>query len=312
MGGDINNYEPTQINFRIFKEYRYLFEDTVHSNKSFFDSIIQNHECFIERQNKYNNQYNKYKRGGVQQNFKKNYNSSTQKKKERTKIGNRDISKESIIKKDFQAILNKITENNIEKMIKQINNIIDTKYINVILDLIYQYLLLQPTFQYLYINLLDNIYNNYVEIQYIIKEFWLEKFEKYLYNNEWSIDEKTIEETENYDDFCESIKMKKQKVSLIKCWARLINYQFLDYEPTELFQIILSNCFILDMNNSINCNIIDNYIDQLSEFYDTVSDEYKYIINNMYNEKINDFININLKKKTYFKVLDFLEVINKK
>lgn len=197
-------------------------------------------------------------------------------------------------------------------MIKQINNIIDTKYINVILDLIYQYLLLQPTFQYLYINLLDNIYNNYVEIQYIIKEFWLEKFEKYLYNNEWSIDEKTIEETENYDDFCESIKMKKQKVSLIKCWARLINYQFLDYEPTELFQIILSNCFTLDMNNSINCNIIDNYIDQLSEFYDTVSDEYKYIINNMYNEKINDFININLKKKTYFKVLDFLEVINKK
>ena len=66
------------------------------------------------------------------------------------------------------------------------------------------------------------------------------------------------------------------------------------------------------MNNSINCDIIDNYIDQLSEFYDTVSDEYKYIINNMYNEKINDFININLKKKTYFKVLDFLEVINKK
>ena len=185
---DINNDEPNQINFRIFKECRYLFEDTVHSNKLFFDSIIQNHECFIERQNKYNNQYNKYKRGGVQQNFKKNYNSSTQKKKERTKIGNRDISKESIIKKDFQAILNKITENNIEKMIKQINNIIDTKYINVILDLIYQYLLLQPTFQYLYINLLDNIYNNYVEIQYIIKEFWLEKFEKYLYNNEWSID----------------------------------------------------------------------------------------------------------------------------
>ena len=32
----------------------------------------------------------------------------------------------------------------------------------------------------------------------------------------------------------------------------------------------------------------------------------------MYNEKINDFININLKKKSYFKVLDFLEVINKK
>lgn len=72
MGGDINNGdEPIQINFRIFKECRYLFEDTVHSNKSFFDSIIQNHECFIERQNKYNNQYNKYKRGGVQQNFKK-------------------------------------------------------------------------------------------------------------------------------------------------------------------------------------------------------------------------------------------------
>ena len=59
---DINNDEPNQINFRIFKECRYLFEDTVHSNKLFFDSIIQNHECFIERQNKYNNQYTNKKR----------------------------------------------------------------------------------------------------------------------------------------------------------------------------------------------------------------------------------------------------------
>ena len=108
---DINNDEPNQINFRIFKECRYLFEDTVHSNKLFFDSIIQNHECFIERQNKYNNQYNKYKRGGVQQNFKKNYNSSTQKKKERTKTHIQIMIKINLKKKNTKLNLMNLKEN---------------------------------------------------------------------------------------------------------------------------------------------------------------------------------------------------------
>lgn len=304
---DIND-EPVQINFRIFKEYRYLFENCVHSNKSFFDSIIQQHECFIEIQNKY--PYNKYNKK-PQYPRRNNTIQLTQKKKERTKIGNRDMSKESIIKKDFQAILNKITENNIEKLIKQTNNIVDIKYINIILELIYQYLLLQSNFQHLYILLLNGIYNNSNNsIQDNIKQFWIDKFNNYLSNQEWNIDEKILEETENYDNFCYSIKIKKERVSLISSWARLKNNNLLDNKPEYLFSLILDNCFSLDMNNLIHRNIIDNYIEQLKEYYNTISEDYRNIINNMYNKQLNKLIDYNLPKISYFKLLEFLELIN--
>lgn len=307
---DIDN-EPIQINFRIFKEYRYLFENTVHNNKSFFDSILEKHECFIDKidKNIYNSNNNRYKKSQVVK--KNNFNSPYQKKKERTKIGDRDISKESILIKDFKSILNKVTENNIEKLITQTNNIIDIKHINIILELINQYLISQSNFQHLYILLLNGIYYNYSILQLKIKQFWADKFNNYLVNEEWTIDEKILG-TDDYDDFCNSTKIKKEKIALIKSWARLKNNDLLDNEPKELFNLILSKCFRLDMDNIVHRNIIDNYIEQLKEYYSIISEEHKIVIIDMYNIPLNELINYNLPKISYFKLLDFLETISLK
>jgi hypothetical protein len=281
-----------QYPFEFFLEKRSHPEK--HSKDPFFQSLITKYPCFLDKQENHSH-HKKWNQ--------RHHQKPLSRKTERTRIGNQDPSIENILRKDFQTILNKLTDSNLDSMTKKTKTNFNKDHMSIYTDLLFDYLKRQPDFQKLYIHILETLYKllSDIDIQ-LMNTLWQQHWTTYNQNKEWHIDQ--VVSTEDYDVFCSYIKKKKNTLALAQAWGRLMTLGSICFDPYEWLNEIADHC-----KDSLNT---DCYISQMQEFYKALPVYVQKNIPPSYLFKIENLKDTELPKIAYFKLLEFIDLLSLK
>lgn len=275
-----------------FLKIKALIHDK-HPKDAFFQNLISKYSCFLDKPEsshsikKWNN---------------RNHQKVLSRKTERTRIGNQDPSLENTLRKEFQTILNKLTDVNIDVMTQKTKNNFNKDHLSIYTDLLFEYLKRQPDFQKLYIHILETMYKllSDIDIQ-DMNAIWQKYWTHYNENKEWQLDQTVT--TEDYDAFCEYLKRKKSILALAQAWGRLITLGSICIDPYEWLHEIVDHCKL-----KINT---DCYISQMQEFYKNLPIQLQKTIPPSYVYKLMNLQELDLPKIAYFKLIEFIDLVNK-
>lgn len=289
---------PTCIEFATILN-AYKSSTSIHLKHSFFEKIIASFECFHEKDVKIAKWPN---------NSRKIHSNNKQvAPKARIKtIGNSDGSDESVFKKELILALNKISEKNFDTLSAHIMAIFKVKHGGLFMNTLWDYFKLQPTFQHLYIKLLSNILTIDTDDR-IIKQLAV-MWASYVKNDEWKIEYKLVEDSHNYDDFCEYLKAKKKLNAIAQGWARLIETGIVVVPNAfDWCDAMLAHAFEVDLSNVVYRSMVDSYIEQIREYC-------KYLRSppSDFVDKVVLLKSMDIQKSTKFKIMDFMDDISVK
>lgn len=249
-----------------------------HKNYLFFQKLIATYECFNEEK----------------------WSSRKPKPilKERPKIGNQDNSQENLYKKSLVLSLNKLTAINMDTVGTSIIKSYNICFKEIFVATIWEYFIRQPTFQDVYIKMTEKLKNSKE-----LHDIWYGIYSFYINNDVWKLNYTLIEQSHNYDDFCEYIKEKKRLNAMAQGWARLIKSGIIVVEePFKWCNSVVECCLEFDLSNVVYRTIIDSYVEQIREYCKFINLEIPAILF----DNIENMCKLNIQKSTKFKIEDFM------
>ena len=237
---EIEDIGLVKINYNIFKTCLSNFNvsNTIISdnivNKA--NELVNNYNCFVSN----------YDARSLWEKKKIIASNKNKAPKARPHIIYIDFSDDAKCKKEFISYLNKLTDvnkdiiyNKISSFINQVNNDI----LNSLFDVL--------------INFIKSSNNNiYIDVLYLFEKDYIETnitnyYNNYLKENEWlpkliKNNYKSIFDDENYDVYCEYVKLKKSTISMIKALCIILK----KINKINIIEDIINNIFI-DLNKYI-------------------------------------------------------------
>lgn len=135
---------------------------------------------------------------------------------EKPRIGNRELSREAIARKDFLALINKLSLQNAQAIITQCQSSLRPEFLGMYVDMLWDAMLRSPDFQGLYIDMLvaiDKSHSVFGDVQRI--------WDTYLQQQAWVSASMAADSTSDYDDFCDHVKAKKRAIASVRAWIHL-------------------------------------------------------------------------------------------
>ena len=290
---EIEDIGLVKINYNIFKTCLSNFNvsNTIISdnivNKA--NELVNNYNCFVSN----------YDARSLWEKKKIIASNKNKAPKARPHIIYIDFSDDAKCKKEFISYLNKLTDvnkdiiyNKISSFINQVNNDI----LNSLFDVL--------------INFIKSSNNNiYIDVLYLFEKDYIETnitnyYNNYLKENEWlpkliKNNYKSIFDDENYDVYCEYVKLKKSTISMIKALCIILK----KINKINIIEDIINNIFI-DLNNYI---LTSDY----KHVNELLLDELSIIIDFLPKQKyINQVLSIditNLDISTKFKITNIID-----
>lgn len=229
-----------KINYKIFKTCLNNFNQ---SNIVISDNIVNkatdlvsNYNCFISN----------YDARSLWEKKKIIALNKTKAPKARPHIIYIDFSDDAKCKKEFISYLNKLTDVNKETIYNKLSSFIiqvDYEILNTLFDVL--------------INFIKSSNNNiYIDVLYLFNKDYIEAniskyYNNYLKEKEWlpsliNNTYKSIFDDENYDVYCEYVKLKKSTISMIKALCIILK----KINKMNIIEEITDNIFI-DLNKFI-------------------------------------------------------------
>ena len=271
------------IELSTFMEFLHHIKDK-HQNHDQIQHLTKTYSCFQEKPEP---RWNKH--------F---HPKSISKRTERPKLTiSQTISPEA---REFKTLLNKITYQNKDILLRKAKQLSKKEHIPTFVKLIYQYLKYQPTFHELYFCMLHVFSSDDMPA---IKAEWDNHWSSYLNNEEWILE--TLEDQDDYDALCLYLKNKSRITAMSQAWGNLSKFGYIDIHPNDWFDRLILHATSLSIYDTFDC-----YIDQMREFYKTLSVPQKKMIYDTYMNKLSDCKTLPLPKLSYFKLLDFIELLS--
>jgi len=271
------------IELSAFREFLYHIKEK-HQNHEQIQQLAKTYTCFQEKPEP---RWNKH--------F---HPKSISKKTERPKLAiSQTVPPEA---REFKTLLNKITIQNKDNVLRKARLLSKKEHIPTFVKIVYQYLKYQPTFHELYFSML-HVFSS--EDMTVIKSEWDTHWSSYINNEEWILD--TLIDQDDYDALCLYLKNKSRITAMSQAWGNLSKYGYIDISPDDWFDRLFLHATSLTVYDTFDC-----YIDQMREFYKTLSDTHKKMIYDTYLPKLCDCKSLPLPKLSYFKLLDFIELLS--
>lgn len=287
-----------------YDDFKHVKIYEMHHKHAFIQDMIKTYACFQEKQDHKFSKWN--------QKLNHSAHKPISKKMERPIIGNRDTSIENTLRKDFQTLLNKLTTSNLDTMIRKIRMQFNKDYMTIYTDLLYDYFKRQPDFQNLYIDILETIYQILSDDDIITMNIqWMNYWNEYMLQRKWILQESLVLNSEDYDIFCDYLKEKKKNIALAQAWGRLLALGSINIDPYEWLLEIVNYCSHMDFQSKYHMTSFDCYIEQMREFYKVLPKHIQNNISSTYLFKLYHLQDLNLPKIGYFKLLEFLEFLEK-
>lgn len=202
-----------------------------------------------------------------------------------------NLSNETITLKFINNELNKVTNDNIDNIMLNINEkLIDNKNL---LPLIIDSVINKCIFQIQYVNNYIKILNNLLNMSNIDINVIIQKNIDIIYKDNIIIEN-------NYDNLC---KINKNIDSSIGLSILIVKLELLNIIQNYTDKTI-DKLFCIIFNNINNEDIVYKYIISLFNIFKELDSEYLL----KYTEKLNEIKSKNISKKIKFKIMDILEI----
>jgi hypothetical protein len=280
------NYDVFRNDLDNFNKSHVIISDNI-ANKA--NELINNYNCFVSN----------YDARSLWEK-KKIIASNKTTSKARPHIIYVDFSDETKCKKEFISYLNKLTDLNKDTIYNKISVFI-SKINDDIKNLLFDVL----------INFIKSSNNSiYIDVLYLFDDIYIKTnitkfYNNYLNQSEWLPNEikteyKNIFDEENYDKYCEYVKIKKTTLSMIKALCIILK----KLDETDIINTIIKNIF----NDLLNSYIFKAEYKHLTEL---LLDELTILIDNIpdedYINKISSINTDNLDNSTKFKINNIVE-----
>ena len=160
-------------------------------------------------------------------------------KVERKKIGSKELSIESITRKEFMSCMNKLTLTNKNIVLKNIGNIIRKDYTALYIDILWDLMQRAPEFRNIYFEVFKLL-----DTQQMMEK-WATIWDSYYNKKSWLPAPEILNDNEDYDEFCDFVKWKKRALASIHVWIMLYQKGILEnYIINQLIKEIVSDCNI--------------------------------------------------------------------
>lgn len=280
-----------KINYTTFKNCLNNFNNTVISDNivTKANELVNNYNCFVSN----------YDARSLWEKKKIIASNKNKAPKARPHIIYIDFSDDAKCKKEFISYLNKLTDVNKETIYNKISSFINQVNNDILFSL----------FDVL-INFIKSSNNNiYIEVLYLFETDYIETnitnyYNNYLKEKEWlpssiSVNYKSIFDDENYDVYCEYVKLKKSTISMIKALCIILK----KINKINIIEEIIENIFT-DLNKYILTSdykhINELLLDELSIIID-------FIPKQIYINKIINIDITNLDISTKFKITNIID-----
>jgi len=296
----LNDYNELE-DLGIIKVKYDIFQKTLDNfNYNISENIINKANELVDNYNCFSNNYDARSLWEKKKIIAMNKSNKIQ--KPRHHIINIDFSDKAKCKKEFISYLNKLTDLNKEIIYSKITSFIkelDNDILNSLFDIL--------------INFMKSSNNNiYIDVLYLFDSSYIEEniskyYLKFIDNKEW-LDIKIIEEYKfifdenNYDEYCEYVKIKKSTLSLLKALSIILK----KIDKSDIIEIIINNIFedlYIFLQKKEFKHIIELLLDELSIILD-------YIPKQEFIDKIKNIDTTNLDISTKFKITYILEKYN--
>ena len=299
MTNEIEDLGFIKIEYNVFKDYLNNFnqsqivisENIV--NKA--NELINNYNCFVSN----------YDARSLWEK-KKIIASNKNPTKSRPHIIYLDFSDEAKCKKEFISYLNKLSDVNKEIIYEKIATFI-SKINDNIKHLLFDVLInfIKTSNNNIYIDVLYLFDDAYIEIN--VTKFYLNYLnEKLWLPKDIIVDYKNIFDEENYDTYCEYVKIKKTTLSMLKALIVILN----KLNKNDIIKKIVNHIFT-DLNSYISNK---NYKHLNELLLDEILILFDYLGNGNDNDNGNDNINMikninleNLDNSTKFKINNIID-----
>jgi hypothetical protein len=281
------NYDVFKTVLNNFNKSQIIISDNI-ANKA--NELINNYNCFVSN-------YDARSLWEKKKIIASNKISNTT--KARPHIIYVDFSDDAKCKKEFISYLNKLTDVNKETIYNKISNFI-SQLNNEIKTLLFDVL----------INFIKTSNNNiYIDVLYLFDTDYIETnitlfYKKYLDTNEWlpqeiNIEYKKIFDEENYDTYCEYVKIKKITLSMLKALCIILKKLNKINIIEDIVEFIFKDLDIYIFKSDYK-HITELLLDEILILIDTIPNQ-KYI------NYINNIDISNLDNSTKFKINNIID-----
>lgn len=236
---------------------------------------------------------------------------------EKVKIGCRDLSRENFGRKDFMALMNKMTLANKDTILQSIRNVYRDDCQSIYTEITWSMMQKSPEFHELHLSVLETI-RDITTRSSDWQHSWCDIGRVFLVDKKW-IPSETILDSEDYDEFCEFVKWRKYTVAAIKALCMLEDHQWLDVPfrtsaSTSIMQSIHDH--LQNTNPNVSC-IGDKLTDALIEQLHTIvslSHQYEALLrctSEWFDSHVANLVP-KLRPATRFKMYDLRELLDRK
>lgn len=199
--------------------------------------LLDTYKCFIDQDSKSINSKWSVNKG---REFRYNINREKVENKKPPRIGNKDLSIEAISRKDFLSIMNKLTLQNKNVIIKNLRSNIRIEQYGLYIEIMWDMMQRAPEFIPIYFEILKVI-EELVLDKKCINEKWEDIWNTYYIKRAWIPSEELLQEND-YDEFCDFVKWKKRTIATIHIWLLLWQKKVLKSNIEQLIFEISNDC----------------------------------------------------------------------
>ena len=232
---------------------------------------------------------------------------------EKVKIGCRDLSRENFGRKDFMALMNKMTLANKDTILQSIRNVYRDDCQGIYTEITWNMMQKSPEFHELHLSVLNTI-RDITNRKSDWQESWCDIARTFFADAKWMPSD-VILHSEEYDEFCEFVKWRKSTVAAIRALCMLEDNQWLAiaFRTSVSTSIIQSIDQQIERTNATGDKLMDALIEQL---HTIVSNSHEHIdmlrtISAWFDESVADRLP-HMRPATRFKMYDLRELLDRK
>lgn len=232
---------------------------------------------------------------------------------EKVKIGCRDLSRENFGRKDFMALMNKMTSANKDTILQSIRNAYRDDCQNIYTEITWSMMQKSPEFHELHWNVITAICDVTTHKQ-DWQQSWKDIACAFLSEEKW-VPTQTLLESEDYDEFCDFVKWRKGTIAAIRALCMLEDYKWIDHDFRGSLSTAIHGYLQIRLMESscIGDKLTDALIEQLHTIISITND--RQIVERTcewFEEYVPQDVLTRLRPATRFKMYDLRELIERK
>lgn len=159
---------------------------------------------------------------------------------DKLRIGTRELSREHIARKDFLALMNKLSDANKLSILQTLKQVFREDCLDVYMQVTWDHMQRAPEFHALYMSVLKTV-SNILAKPNLWREKWHLLWKDYVMHQQWRPSDQLLQE-EDYDEFCDFVKWRKRTIASINAWKLLEQHQWVQGVHDSLLQTIINAC----------------------------------------------------------------------